>query len=228
MNEHLWWYVARSGGLVSWWLSSLAVLWGLSLSTRLIRGRGIPAWLLASHRHLGALTLVFTAVHVGGLVADDYVDFGIAEVLFPFASTWRPGAVAWGVVSLHLLVAIEITSLLMKRIRRRLWRAVHLASFAVFAMGSAHAFTAGTDRGNVAVQWTGLIVGTLFVFLVVFRQLSVRSASSNNAPSRRTTTRSPVQSTTVDGAPAQGPPSTTTETAVPSSRATSSAVAGVG
>lgn len=228
MTEHVWWYVARSGGLVSWWLASLTVLWGLSLSTRLIRGRGVPAWLLGSHRHLGALTLVFTAVHVGGLVADDYVDFGIADVLLPFATTWRPGAVAWGIVTFHLLVAIEVTSLLMKRIRRSLWRAVHLASFAVFAMGSAHAFTAGTDRNNVAVQWTGLIVGTLFVFLVAFRQLSVRSASTTNAPDRRTMTRSPVQSTTVDGSPEHAPPSTTTETASPSSRATSSAAAGVG
>jgi hypothetical protein len=182
VNPHLWWYVARAGGLVAWALGCLAVFWGLALSTRLIRKKGVPAWLLATHRHLGALTLVFTGVHVGGLVADDYVHFGAADVLLPFASSWRPGAVAWGIVSMQLLVAIEVTSLLMRHLRRRLWRAVHVTSFGVFAMGTVHAFTAGTDGGNAIMQWTALAASTVFVFLVAFRQLSAGAARARPAP----------------------------------------------
>ena len=219
VNPQLWWYVARSGGLVAWWCASLSVLWGLALSTRLIRKKGVPAWLLASHRYLGALTVVFTAIHVGGLIADSYVEFSLVDVLVPFASTWRPGAVAWGIVAFYVLIAVEVSSLLMRRLPRRVWHAIHLSSFGVFLMGTAHAFTAGSDADNAAVQWTGFVLGAAFLFLFVFRQLSSSKAKSTR-PSRSSAGSSPVQSTTVDGEPSQTPPSTTTDTDPPKTAAT--------
>jgi hypothetical protein len=73
----------------------------------------------------------------------------------------------------------------MRHMRRRLWHAVHTASFAVFVMGTVHAFTAGTDGGNAAVQWMGLASVTAFVFLVVFRQLSSGAARPASAAGRR-------------------------------------------
>jgi hypothetical protein len=174
VNQQLWWHVARAGGLVAWWLASLSVLWGLTLSTRLVRTKGAPAWLLDSHRFLGALTVAFTGLHIGGIVADDYVEFDAAAILLPFASQWRPGAVAWGVIALHLLIAIEVTSLLMRKIRRSLWRAVHFTSFVLFAFATVHAFTAGADADNALVQWSALVIAGTFVFLVIFRQLAGR------------------------------------------------------
>jgi hypothetical protein len=57
------------------------------------------------------LGVVFTAVHVAAIVADSYVHFGLVDVLVPLAATWHPLAVAWGIVGLYLLLAVEITSL---------------------------------------------------------------------------------------------------------------------
>ena len=51
-------------------------------------------WLLDLHRHLGGLTVLFTGLHMAALVADSYAQFGLADLLVPFASEWRPGAVA--------------------------------------------------------------------------------------------------------------------------------------
>jgi predicted ferric reductase len=65
---------------------------------------------------------------------------------------WHPLAVAWGIVGLYLLLAVELTSLAMSRLPRRLWRRVHMASFLVFATTSVHALTAGTDRRSVPFQ----------------------------------------------------------------------------
>ena len=94
---------------------------------------------------LGALALVFTGVHVGAILSDTYVHFGLVDVLVPFTSSWHPGAVAWGVVALYLLVAVECTSLLRARIPQTLWRRVHYASFPLFVMATVHGLTAGTD-----------------------------------------------------------------------------------
>lgn len=171
MNEQLWWYVARSGGIVAWALLALSMLWGLVLSTRLLGKRPTPAVLTDVHRFLGGLALVFTAVHLVGLVADSYSHFGPAELLVPMASTWKPGPTAWGVVAFYLLLAVELTSLWMRKLPRRLWRGVHFASFGLFVAASVHGATAGTDAMNPIYRWTSVTLVALVMFLTLVRVL---------------------------------------------------------
>lgn len=174
MNEQFWWYVARSTGLVAWALATASVLWGLLLSTKALGRRPRPAWLLDLHRHLGGLTLVFTAVHLLGLAADSYVHFGWADLFVPMASSWQPAAVTWGIVAFYLLVVVEASSLAMRRLPRRLWRGVHLLSYAVFVLATVHGVTAGTDWRHPATHW-GALLGILAVtFFLVYRMLAVR------------------------------------------------------
>jgi len=150
MSSQLPWHVARAGGIVAWALVAGSVIWGLTLSTRALGRRPRPAWLFDLHRFLGGLAVVFTVVHVLAVVADSYVDFSLVNVLVPLTGEWHPLAVAWGIVGLYLLLAVELTSLAMARLPRRLWRRVHMASFLVFAATSVHALTAGTDRRSAA------------------------------------------------------------------------------
>lgn len=174
LNPQLWWFVARSGGVVAWALVTAGILWGLALSTRLVRRRGVPAWLLDLHRFLGTLSVVFVALHVAGLWADRYVDFGWRETFVPLASTWKPGAVAWGIVGTYLLLAIQMTSWAMRRLPRRVWRAVHWTSLPMFAVSTVHGFQAGSDRDTVIVQWLALTGATFVTFLILFRLLAER------------------------------------------------------
>ena len=67
--------------------------------------------MLDVHRFLGGLAAVFVGVHVIGLLLDSFVAFGPTDVLVPLASSWHPVAVAWGIVAMYLLVAVELTSL---------------------------------------------------------------------------------------------------------------------
>ncbi len=168
------WYAARASGIVAWALVTAAIIVGLALSTRLVRKRGANAWLLDLHRFLGTLSLVFVGVHLLALWADDYVYFGPRELFVPMASEWRPGAVAWGIAALYLIVAIQVTSWAMHKMPRRLWHTVHLSGFLLFATATVHGFTAGADNTNLAVQWGALTGGLLVVFLVAFRVLATR------------------------------------------------------
>ncbi|MFA5890304.1 MAG: ferric reductase-like transmembrane domain-containing protein [Actinomycetota bacterium] len=176
MNSHLWWYVARSAGLVSWALLSAATVWGLVLSTRLFARRPAPSWLADLHRFLGGLSVVFVGVHLLALVADTYAHFGPAELFVPFASGWRPGPVAWGIVALYFLVVIEVTSLVMSRMSKRWWRRVHAMTAVLFVVSSVHFVTAGSDARNLAVQWGGITTSVTILFLLVVRLLSPRAA----------------------------------------------------
>lgn len=159
-----WWYVDRAAGLVSWALLSASVVLGLLLSSKALGRRVRPNWLQDLHRGLSGLAVVFVGVHVLGAVADSYIHFGWSEVLVPFASSWRPTAVAWGVVSLYLLVAVEVSSLLRKRIPKRWWRGIHFASFPLFLTATAHGVTAGSELGTtlgiaVAALVTAAVAG---------------------------------------------------------------------
>jgi DMSO/TMAO reductase YedYZ heme-binding membrane subunit len=175
LDPKTWWYLARAGGLVGWALLTASVVWGLLLSTRTFGKAVVPAWLLDLHRFLGGLAVTFLAVHLVGLVADDYVEFGWREVLVPMASSWHPGAVAWGVVAMYLLVAIEVTSLLQRRMPRRWWRRVHLLSFPLFVLATVHALTAGTDARNQLVELTTIAAVTVVAFLTLVRTLARRT-----------------------------------------------------
>lgn len=153
VTTKLWWYVARASGLVAWALVVASVVWGLWLAGRVTRKLPPPAWTLDLHRFLGGLTVSFVVVHVIALVADTYVHFGWSELFVPLASKWRPWPVAFGIVALYLLLAVEITSLLMRHLPRRLWRFVHLGSFALAFLGTVHGLTAGADATQPAVRW---------------------------------------------------------------------------
>ena len=182
MREQLWWYVARSGGIVALLLTGLAVIWGLLYSTKILNGQPSPKWLLDLHRFLGGASVVFTGIHLSGLVLDDFVSFGLTDILVPFASDWQPGAVAWGVVTMYLLLAVEITSLMMKRLPRRWWYRVHLTSYVLFWMGLVHGVTAGSDADNVLyIFFTGVSI-IVVLGLTMYRILTQRRLQHRPLP----------------------------------------------
>ena len=159
MSSQVLWYSARAAGIVAWALAAAAVIWGLVVSTRAVAPRPRPAWWFDLHRFLGGAAVAFTALHVGSILLDTYVHFGPVNVLVPLTGSWHPVAVAWGIVAMYLLVAVEVTSLLRARISRRLWRGVHFATFALYLVSTVHAFSAGTDAWSLA--FTGAAVLSL-------------------------------------------------------------------
>ena len=145
-----WWYINRAAGLVAWALLSASIVLGLLLSSKALGKRVRPNWIQDFHRGLSGLAVVFVGVHVAGAIGDTYIHFGAADVLIPFASGWRPMAIAWGVVSAYLLVAVELSSLLRKHIPKTAWRKIHFLSFPLFITATAHGITAGTEAATTA------------------------------------------------------------------------------
>lgn len=192
MTEQFWWHVTRASGIVAWLMLTAAVIWGVLLSTPAFGTIRRPAWLLDLHRWLGGLTVAFVAVHVAALVADGYVHFGVADVTVPMASDWKPGAVAYGVIAMWLLVAVQATSLAVTRLPRRVWRAVHLTSYLVFWSTSIHAALAGTDRSSSLYQVTAAASIVAVAWAVMYR-VANRRAVRREASAVTTGRRQPSQ-----------------------------------
>ena len=166
MNPHTWWYVARASGLVAWTAAGLSIVLGLLLAGRLGR-RPSAAWRQDLHRSVGGLAVAFLGLHLTALVLDPTVPFGVAALTVPMASAWRPGAVAWGVVGAWLLVVVEGTSLVKRRIPHRVWRGIHTLGLVVWISGTVHAVTAGTDAS--VVRWIAVIGSALMFNLAALR-----------------------------------------------------------
>ena len=128
--------------------------------------------------------------------------FSAADLLIPFASPWRTGAVALGVVAMWLLVAVEATSLAMKRIPRRYWRWIHLSSYAVFLLTSLHAAFAGTDSTHWLYQ--GTAVATI-IAVVVANDLPAHSTADTgrHRPTQRIGPRSAMSEAATGDVPIQ-------------------------
>ncbi len=183
MDPQVWWWVCRASGLVAWALVTASVVWGVTLSSRMVTVRGAQPWLLDLHRHLGTLSVVFTGFHLVSLWADSFTHFGPAELFVPFASPWRARAVAWGIVAVYLLVSVQLTSRFMNRMPRKVWHGVHFSSYVLFVMATVHGALAGTDRTNLAVQWIALTGVVLVIFGTVFRVLAPSRAARRAAAS---------------------------------------------
>jgi predicted ferric reductase len=95
---------------------------------------------------LSLLGLAMLALHGGALVLDRTVRISVAALFVPLLSSYRPGAVALGVVAAELMGLIVASFSLRSWIGARNWRRLHWLTFLVFALGTAHGIASGTDR----------------------------------------------------------------------------------
>jgi len=172
VSNETWWYIARSSGFIAWGAAVVSLLCGLALSTRALGRKPRGPWLLDLHRYLGGLSVAFVGLHLGALIADNFVHFTVVDLLVPFATSYRTTAVAWGVLAFWLLVAVEASSLVMHRLPRKTWYGIHLTSYVIAVTATVHALYTGSDTSNPAFQWAGLVALGLIGFFTIYRVLA--------------------------------------------------------
>jgi predicted ferric reductase len=162
--------------MVAWFVTGLACMWGILLITRMLKPADRPAWLLDLHRWLGILSVAVTAVHLLTWKASGDADFPVhwKDLFVPLAHEWQAWAISWGIFAFYLLLAVQVSSYLMKKIPRRLWHAIHLSSYAMFAMATIHAVMVGTDRSNLVFVLIASGGSAILLFATTARVLQAR------------------------------------------------------
>jgi sulfoxide reductase heme-binding subunit YedZ len=145
------WYASRATGVVSLVLLSVVMIIGI-LVNRQGRLPGLPRFaVLGLHRNLSLLAVAFVAVHVISAVADSFVSISLAAAVIPFVSAYQPFWLGLGAVSIDLMAALILTSLLRRFIGRRTWRAVHWLAYASWPVAVAHSIGSSKDLQNGAL-----------------------------------------------------------------------------
>ncbi len=208
MNEpQIWWYVTRASAVIAWVLLTVAVVWGVLLSTRVLRKIDNPSWLQDLHRYLGGTALVMTVLHMVSLVLDGYAHFSIEELLVPFAIEPRFAGlpIALGIVAFYILVAVQASSYLKNRIPQKVWKGIHYASYAALVGVSFHAgFSSSKDVGQFWYQSLAIVLVALGAAAAITRILvgSRVKTSATHSPRGATTTATRPSLAPVTPAPA--------------------------
>jgi methionine sulfoxide reductase heme-binding subunit len=139
------WYASRATGVIALLLLTAVLVLGMLVS-RQGRLPGLPRFAATSlHRSVSLLAVAFVAVHIATAIADPFVTIGIAASVVPFVSPYEPFWLGLGAVSVDLMIALIVTSLLRARIGRRTWRAVHWLAYASWPAAFAHSIGSGPD-----------------------------------------------------------------------------------
>lgn len=179
------WIVIRGSGLVAFALLSMATIWGLLASTKLL-GRAVKAKPLTYfHESLGLGSLLATGVHLMALAVDDYIEFGAREIFIPGASSWEPIATALGVMAFYAVAVVSLSFYFKRWIGQQTWRSIHFLGFGAFLAALIHGIIAGTDSGHPAVLAMYVTSGSL-----VFGLIAVRTLTASAEPSRPQSARS--------------------------------------
>ncbi len=189
ITEKTAWYFSRSSGMVAYLLLAGSTIWGLLLSTKLIKDHVPAALSLGMHNVLSWLAIFLTSLHALVLLVDGYYTYTATNLLVPFTGPYKPGWVGLGIISFYLMVLTSLSFYMRKRIGQKMWRRLHYLTFATYLLATIHGVQAGTDSGNLGMQLIYWGSGLLVLFLINYRIITGMAAGTTQRSSQRNTIR---------------------------------------
>jgi predicted ferric reductase len=190
--DRLPWVATRIVAFLSYFAIAGSVIYGLLLSTKILDAIAHRPVTFALHQDLAAIGLGLAGVHVVLLGLDATQPFGLAQMLVPFAASYRPAWVGLGQLSLYLVAIVTASFYMRRRIGQRSWRVLHYVTFLAFASTTAHGILTGTDTGEPWAWWTYVVATTLVVFLTAYRITDAVASRRERRGAPRPATQGPL------------------------------------
>ncbi|MDI9258997.1 ferric reductase-like transmembrane domain-containing protein [Alicyclobacillus sendaiensis] len=172
------WYMARSAGMTAYLLLSLTAFLGATTTSGVWDRLKLRKLVTQLHQFSAMLVLPFLFFHLWGLYEDKTVPFSISSLFVPFADTYRPAAVALGILSLYTWVLLVITSYFRERLNAAVWRRVHVLAFPMFAAVTLHGLLAGSDTHTGWAKLVYAVPSALVLAASIARWRKAKSKTS--------------------------------------------------
>lgn len=166
------WIILRAAGIGAYIALWLAVAWGLISTTSLVTKRVSKPTSTLFHAVVASAGLALLVIHLGGLLLDRFMPFAPLDLLVPMRATFRPVAVALGIVAMDAMVVVLVSSWVRRHLSTKVWRAIHLLGVPAFAMALAHGLFAGTDSSRPWMFAIYVVTGLVVLFLLIVRGLT--------------------------------------------------------
>ena len=147
-TDPTFWLMARASGITAYVLLSTSALAGLVLKARPF-GRAVKAAVVMDlHRFLALLAVGAVALHGTTIALDRTLRMPLRGLVLPGASPYRAVPVGAGVIAAELMILVIVSFPLRRLTGQRTWRRLHWATYAVFALATAHGLLAGSDSAQ--------------------------------------------------------------------------------
>jgi predicted ferric reductase len=168
-SSNVSWYLIRSAGIMSYILLTASVVWGLALSSRVVKDWSPGILSLLMHSTISWLAVVMGIGHGLLLLVDQYFKYQVADVFIPFIGPYRPLAVGLGTLTFWISLAVAVSFALRNRLPRNTWKKIHYTSYVGFLLATAHGLLAGSDASHMGFQILLLISVVLVVVMTAYR-----------------------------------------------------------
>ena len=160
--------MSRASGVIAYTLFWLAVVFGLLLSTRLGKHFN-AARVFALHQYLSLIAVGFAAFHAGVLLADNFLNLNIWQILLPFGFQTERVGVALGQLGFWLLFICAFSFYVKQYIGQSAWRWLHFLTFFAYMFISIHVFMVGSDSRALPLLLFYAGSQTLVFLLITYR-----------------------------------------------------------
>jgi sulfoxide reductase heme-binding subunit YedZ len=177
-TPYLFWITTRAAGIAALVLSSLSVLVGLLMSTKLLRGRGVD--LRTTHEILALTTIGALVIHAVSLLGDSWLHPTLADIAIPFAATYKTGWTTLGIIAGWATILLGLSFYARRAIGAKRWRSLHRFTALAWLFGLGHALGEGTDAGQT---WFLAMIGIVVIPALVL--LAARALGLRGRPAPR-------------------------------------------
>jgi sulfoxide reductase heme-binding subunit YedZ len=173
--QHFFWITSRAAGTLALLLSSVAVLVGLTMGQKLLKGRGPD--LRVAHEALSLATIVALVVHAVTLLGDSFLHPSLADITIPFASSYMTIWTTAGIVAGWMMIILGLSFYARQRIGQQRWRKLHRFTALAWILGLGHSLAEGTDAGKA---W--FLIATGIVVIPAAALLTARLSADRPTP----------------------------------------------
>lgn len=172
--DQFFWVLARVAGLSSYASLAIALTTGMALRTAVLDWLGSNRAVRGLHEYTTVLWVPLAGIHLVSLLLDSTARIGWLDLVMPFHASYGTLAIGLGALSVDVLAAVTLTSLVRRRIDKQVWLWIHRTSYAAFGLVFLHAVLSGTDFSDPAVSAITWGAAAALLTLTIARMLGGR------------------------------------------------------
>ncbi|MBZ0291093.1 MAG: ferric reductase-like transmembrane domain-containing protein [Anaerolineae bacterium] len=186
-DEKLIWHLVRSSGILAYVLLMASTVWGLFLSSQIVKEWSPGPISMTLHSTISWLALLLGLGHGLLLMFDDYFTYTLSTIFVPFTGPYRPEVVGLGTLAFWLLLIVTLSFPFRKRMGHKSWKRLHYVSYVAFGLVTIHGLFAGTDGEHPGFR---LLIGISLILVVLLLGIRLgKGQKVGQRPTRRETTR---------------------------------------
>jgi len=163
------WNVTRAAAITSYLLLFISMLTGLTFKLPIFPKK-MQKIILNTHEATGWFGLLFGMVHGLVLVFDtEYTSYTIFNILIPFTVEHNAISLSLGIFAFYGFLLLVLSTDLLKKLGKRVWKAIHFLAFPTFFAALFHGLLMGTDSQTTWMVILYIFTGASVLILTVLR-----------------------------------------------------------